>query len=129
MRTENYSSVKRNQSLCRSRLAVIDPSTGRHHQGAKFVRALLHGVLLSLLSTNAVAADGKLHRSEASTRVEYRHDTHGLLHALAQTEVTSSVGAFLHLLENTERISEWATNTYRAALIATPAPRTHVVHT
>lgn len=90
---------------------------------------LLLVLLLGSIHVAASANDWKLHRSQGPTRVEYRHEPDGLLQARAETVVESSLGAFLHLLEDTPRIADWAANTYRAELIATPAPRTHVVHT
>ncbi len=86
---------------------------------------------LMLLSTavQAGATDWRLYKTDGPTRVEYRHNIEKLLEVRAQTEVSSSVGAFLHLLEDTANIKSWAANTQSAQLLAQPDPHSHIVHT
>lgn len=93
------------------------------------MRQRLCGLLLLLSNALVCAADWEPYRAAGPTRVEYRHDDDKLLNVRAETLARSSAGDFLHLLEDTGRISSWAANTYRAELIERPAPRTHVVHT
>lgn len=61
--------------------------------------------------------------------MEYRHDHDKLLEVRAETVARSGVGAFLHLLEDSDNISAWATKAYRAQVLDRPDVHTHVVHT
>ncbi|HEX5791677.1 MAG TPA: START domain-containing protein [Rheinheimera sp.] len=90
---------------------------------------LLFSLLLLTTAGSAQQADWQLYKADDVTKVEYRHDKTRLLHIRATTEVTSLTGAFLHLLEDTSKISAWAANTEKAELLGQPDANTHLVHT
>ncbi|MDP5143636.1 START domain-containing protein [Rheinheimera baltica] len=88
-------------------------------------------VLLVLLGPHfsGVAASGwtTYHKSD-QLLIEHRESENALLQVHATTKVRSSIGAFLHLLEDTNNISAWVTNSERAIVLATPSSNTHLVH-
>jgi hypothetical protein len=85
-------------------------------------------LLLLTFAGQANAVGWKQYGTDGATKIEYRHDKNRLLNARVETRAGSSTGAFLHLLEATERIPSWAANTYRTELLERPEPHTHVVH-
>lgn len=68
-------------------------------------------------------------RTPKEISVEYRQLPQGHIELRAQRQVRSGLGAFLHLLEDVERISEWVARAERATILAQPAPNSFIVHT
>lgn len=62
-------------------------------------------------------------------QIEYQHNAGKLLEIRATTVANSSIGAFLHLLEDTQNISRWVENAEKAELLAQPDAHSHIVHT
>ncbi|GGW49853.1 START domain-containing protein [Alishewanella tabrizica] len=91
------------------------------------------GIFLFLLfsfSCCVAAEEGwQLYQEQPTVRVEYRKNANELLQINASTTVYSSLGAFLHLLEDTANIQNWLVNSERAVILAQPDPYTHIVHT
>ncbi|PKM18016.1 MAG: hypothetical protein CVV11_18120 [Gammaproteobacteria bacterium HGW-Gammaproteobacteria-15] len=93
------------------------------------MRCVLFCLLFSSVTVAADSTEWRLYKADGNTRVEYRHDADKLLQVRAETEVSSSVSAFLHLLEDTANIKRWAANTEKAELLGQPDRNTHIVHT
>ena len=67
--------------------------------------------------------------SPAAISVEYRVLERGHVEVRVQREVQSSLGAFLHLLENVQAISTWVEGAKSATILERPSDREFVVHT
>ena len=93
------------------------------------MRLLLISLLWLSMTVAAAENPWRLYKASAETRVEYRHNADKLLQVKAQTEVTATPAAFLHLLEDTANITQWAANTEKAQLLGQPDANTHLVHT
>ena len=85
------------------------------------MRLLLISLLWLSMTVAAAENPWRLYKASAETRVEYRHNADKLLQVKAQTEVTATPAAFLHLLEDTANITQWAANTEKAQLLGQPA--------
>lgn len=90
---------------------------------------LLCGLLLFSAVVPAQQTDWRLFKSDGTTKVEYRRSDAQLLQIRAVTEVDSLTGAFLHLLEDTNKITRWVANSEKAELLGQPDANTHLVHT
>lgn len=89
-------------------------------------------VLLALLSVcGAVASENQwqLYKERHNVRVEYSKASGNLLQIRATTTIKSGIGAFLYLLEDTDRITDWLANSQGAEVLAQPDQYTHIVHT
>ena len=93
------------------------------------MRFLLTSLMLFSITVAAAEQPWRLYKTVAETRVEYRHNADKLLQVKAQTEVSATPAAFLHLLEDTANITKWAANTEKAQLLGQPDANTHLVHT
>ena len=93
------------------------------------MRLLLTWLMLFSMAAEAEVTQWRLYKTVAETRVEYRHNADKLLQVKAQTEVKATAAAFLHLLEDTANITQWAANTEKAQLLGQPDANTHLVHT
>ncbi|MBU1311400.1 MAG: hypothetical protein KKE30_17905 [Gammaproteobacteria bacterium] len=93
------------------------------------MRLLLTCLMLFSVAIAAEEKPWRLYKAVAETQVEYRHNADKLLQVKAQTEVKATAGAFLHLLEDTANITNWAANTEKAELLGQPEAKTHLVHT
>jgi len=86
--------------------------------------------LLMLLSFNTTAnSSWQLYQEKLNIRVEYQKKTDNVLLISASTTLSSNMGAFLYLLEDTANISSWLTNSHSATVLAQPNQYTHIVHT
>lgn len=81
------------------------------------------------LNTTAQAADWRLYKSNPPVQIEYRQTAQQLLEIKAETTVQSTLGAFLHLLEDTGQIKRWVEHAESATLLEQPDPQTHLVYT
>uniref|UniRef100_A0A486XND3 START domain-containing protein n=1 Tax=Rheinheimera sp. BAL341 TaxID=1708203 RepID=A0A486XND3_9GAMM len=93
------------------------------------MRFLLTSLMLFSITVAAAEQPWRLYKTVAETRVEYLHNADKLLQVKAQTEVSATPAAFLHLLEDTANITKWAANTEKAELIRQPDANIHIVHT
>ncbi|OZB05813.1 MAG: hypothetical protein B7X54_04395 [Idiomarina sp. 34-48-12] len=67
--------------------------------------------------------------SPAEISIEYRVLPRGHIEIRAQRDVQSSLGAFLHLLENVQAIGKWVDGAKSATILARPSYREFIVHT
>jgi hypothetical protein len=91
-------------------------------------------ILISLLlciSTMGWAKDSlwQNYKTLDDIKVHYRHSTNNLLQIHAETTVSSGLGAFLHLLEDTNNISSWVDNAQKAEILSQPDAHSHIVQT
>ena len=93
------------------------------------MRLLLCSLIFVSLASAAKPSTWQLYKVVGETRIEYRHNADKLLQVKAQTEVSATPAAFLHLLEDTANITQWAANTEKAQLLGQPDANTHLVHT
>lgn len=93
------------------------------------MRLLLCSLIFVSLASVAKPSTWRLYKVVGETRIEYRHNADKLLQVKAQTEVSATPAAFLHLLEDTANITQWAANTEKAQLLGQPDANTHLVHT
>ncbi|RUO28153.1 hypothetical protein CWE12_13110 [Aliidiomarina sedimenti] len=89
---------------------------------------------LIMLGTAPASGDAELHGWQKYSgaddiRIHYRYSHGDTLEIQAETNVQSCAAAFLHLLEDTSQISNWASNTRNATILDQPADNVHVVHT
>lgn len=75
------------------------------------------------------AQDWSDYKQQHGVQVEYRRHSDGVLEIRAQLKLKSLTGAFLHLLNDTTAISNWAANAKRVEILASPAANTNIVHT
>jgi hypothetical protein len=82
-----------------------------------------------LLPAYSEAADWELYKDRQQVKVEYRRLDNSLLEIRAQVQVTSGIGAFLHLLKDTAAIGRWVENAERVEILGSAAPHSNIVHT
>ncbi|MEH8022162.1 START domain-containing protein [Rheinheimera metallidurans] len=75
------------------------------------------------------AADWLHYKTKEQVTVEYRRLDTSLLEIRAQVRLTSNLGAFLHLLNDTDAISHWVENAERVEIISSAAEHSKIVHT
>lgn len=85
-------------------------------------------IMLSMLHFSVLAENWQTYKAQGDLVVEYRQQA-GLVQIRSQVQAISGIGAFLHLLEDTDNITDWVENSERAELLGHPDSHTHVVHT
>lgn len=85
--------------------------------------------VIALVLSHTSATDWEGFTTTDDIRIEYRYAHGDTLEIFAERSVQSCAAAFLHLLEDTERIQEWVTHSHKATILAQPAPNSHIVHT
>lgn len=81
-----------------------------------------------LLPGAVLCDDWRSYKIKDGVSVAYKRQE-GLLQIRAKVKLTSGMGAFLYLLEDTANISSWLSNSERAQLLGQPDAHTHIVHT
>lgn len=68
-------------------------------------------------------------RAPDSVNIDYRYLERGHIEIKASRTLSTKLGAFLHLLEDTDKIHTWVARAKSAQVIAQPSPQRFVVHT
>lgn len=85
---------------------------------------------LGLAPMKAAAEWTRFANSNSNVDIDYRYANRDVLSIRANTELSGGcVAAFMHLLEDTERLNDWVERASRATILEQPDPNTHIVHT
>jgi hypothetical protein len=84
--------------------------------------------LVFLLSAHS-AFSWQFYKASGALKIEYQQNAQNLLEIRAITTANSSIGAFLHLLEDTNNISSWVDNAQKAEILSQPDAHSHIVQT
>ncbi|WNO59548.1 START domain-containing protein [Rheinheimera sp. MMS21-TC3] len=87
---------------------------------------------LSIFSNQALSSQVSawtLYKTKDQVKVEYRRLDTGLLEIRAEVRLVSNMGAFLHLLNDTDVISQWVENAERVEILDSAEAHSNIVHT
>src|SRR5690554_4246406 len=90
---------------------------------------MLQTMLFSFLVLIASDGEWQTYSRADDMSIHYRYTSEDILEIQAEKELVSCASAFLHLLEDTDRIQDWVSNTERATILDRPNVNTHIVHT
>ncbi len=94
-------------------------------------RVLLWSIFIAL-GSGASAAEPEWHtysKAPSHISIEYRVLERGHIEIKAERTISSSIGAFLHMLEDVRNIDKWVDRAESATILARPQPRKFVVLT
>ncbi|MCH8492525.1 MAG: hypothetical protein LAT53_04740 [Idiomarina sp.] len=85
--------------------------------------------VLALALDTTSTSNWQLYSRADDVQVHFRYANGDTLEIQAEKDINSCAAAFLHLLEDTDRISDWVSNSRNATILEQPQPNTHIVHT
>lgn len=85
--------------------------------------------ILIVLTAEASASEWREYTRASDVDIHYRELVGNTIEIQAENTFYSCPAAFLHLLEDTNKIDQWVSNAQKATIIEQPHPNTHIVHT